>query len=553
MESSPVTAALNLPADIAARLGRTVEQRLVVGPLVKYLADLGWSLEQMMFGRQEWLVPKRPSEQTKREKGRVFEGFPVDIAIFDDPTTLGDYRHLVAIIECKGPNEKAGVAQLEAYFVGEPHCRLGVWTNTPEPSAPAAFVYRKRNGAMLVKRRPVSDLPRPGEPIGPEVERIHVTDLILPTEDVLRRTMQDLLDKVVVSDSNVTRREDQLDQLCNLLLLKLESDKEGKANPSKPVFFRPLESDHKTADAIRRRFKSFVDLYPDTFLTEQDRALRLTDATVAAVVDALSGLRLIDLGVATVAVAFQVLRSEALKQGEGQYFTPQQVIEAGVKLMRLKWEDIILDPACGTGGFLVESILEIQRTHPHIGPEDLSRWAQTHIFGIEKDAIGLKLTKAIMQVAGDGSAHCARGDSVRTHLWPQQFPHLVSDFRDGRFSVIVTNPPFGKNLKVSEEDARLSKLEIARAADGTYRELEIGLIFLQRAYDLLRVGGRVGIVLPETYFFSANYRWIFDWLKPRLRPIIVANIPMEAFQGFCRAKTNFYVFEKIDPAEEHST
>ena len=75
--------------------------------------------------------------------------------------------------------------------------------------------------------------------------------------------------------------------------------------------------------------------------------------------------------------------------------------------------------------------------------------------------------------------------------------------------------------------------------------MEIGLLFLQRAYQLLKKGGRVGIVLPETYFFSPNYRFVIDWIKPRLRPIVTANIPMEAFQGFCRAKTNFYVFEKV--------
>ncbi len=121
-------------------------------------------------------------------------------------------------------------------------------------------------------------------------------------------------------------------------------------------------------------------------------------------------------------MAFQVLRSEALKQGEGQYFTPEAVIEAGVRLMQIKWEDIIIDPACGTGGFLVETMLDMQRTHPTMAPEELSRWAQTHIFGIDKDAIGVKLTKAIMQIAGDGSAHVVRGDSVRTHNWTKIFP-----------------------------------------------------------------------------------------------------------------------------------
>ena len=55
----------------------------------------------------------------------------------------------------------------------------------------------------------------------------------------------------------------------------------------------------------------------------------------------------------------------------------------------------------------------------------------------------------------------------------------------------------------------------------------------------------MGIVLPETYFFSSNYSFLLEWIRPRLQPLVVANIPMEAWQGFCRAKTNFYVFKKI--------
>lgn len=199
------------------------------------------------------------------------------------------------------------------------------------------------------------------------------------------------------------------------------------------------------------------------FVTEQDRTLRLSNDIIAACVEELAGLRLIDPGVSSISLAFQVLRSEALKQGEGQYFTPQAVIEAGVRLMNIGFQDIVLDPACGTGGFLVQSILEMQRTHPTMSAQELSRWAQTHIFGVEKDAIDVKLTKAIMQIAGDGSAHCVRGDSIRVHKWARGFPHLNhANFKNGRFSVIVTNPPFGQNLKVTAEDSRLSSLEIAK-------------------------------------------------------------------------------------------
>ena len=531
---------------IYKRLKDTSEQQTVVGPLVSYLVDSGWHLEQIVYGRKEWSIPKSPSEATRREKGQSYSGVPVDIAVFDDPGHVGDPRHLLFIIECKQPTEEAGIAQLESYYVGEPHCILGIWANDPTPSAKAVFLYRSPDGRPVRKRQNVADFPQPGDPIRPELQRLCFEDLMAPTEQVLKKTMEDLLDKVVIGDSNVTRREEQLDQLCNLLLLKLESDKQAKSEPNSPVFFRLLESPAKTAMAQRNRYNNFVALYPEVFLTDQDKSFRFTDETIAACVEELSGLKLIDLGVSTISLAFQVLRSEALKQGEGQYFTPQAVIEAGVRLMRVQFDDILLDPACGTGGFLVETMLDLQRSHPSMSPLELSRWSQTHIYGIDKDAIGVKLTKAVMQIAGDGSAHCVRGDSIRTNNWSRDFPHLQHPlFKDGRFTVIVTNPPFGQNLKVSAADSRLAGFELAKRGGENYTDLEVGLLFLERSYQLLRAGGRLGIVLPETYFFSTAYAFLFNWLKPRFRPIVVANIPMEAFQGFCRAKTNFYVFEKI--------
>lgn len=530
---------------IAAKLKSTREQREVVGPLVQLLVSMGWQLEQLEFGKKEWQVPRSPSEATKRERGHSFKGFPCDVAIFDSPERRGAPQHLLAIVETKAPDETAGIDQLESYMGLEPHTKVGVWANDADTSSPVVFVYRSKGGNLVRRNRLLSDLPRPGEPIGVEQKRLTFDDLTEPSELAIRRTFEDLLDRAVVNDSNVTRREEQLDQLCNLLLLKLHSDRRAKLRREEPPLFRPLESSTRTAEEIRREFSRFVSIYPDTFTTAQDRELRLANGTIHDCVERLAPYRLIDMGVSVLSMAFQVLRTAALRQEEGQYFTPQPVIEAGIRLLDIDLNDLVIDPACGTGGFLVAALIEMQRKYPGAGAE-ISRWAQTNLYGIDKDSIGVKLTKATMQIAGDGSAHCVKGDSVRTYLWASEYPYLNSGtFADGRFDVVVTNPPFGKNLKVSAEDARLAGLDIAAKANGEYRDLEIGLLFLQRAYQLLRSGGRVGIILPETYFFSPQYRFLFDWLKGRLQPMIVANVPMEAFQKFCRAKTNFYVFEKV--------
>lgn len=520
------------------------EQQLVVGPIVERLISNGWELDQIIFGKNEWKVPKTPSEASKREQGVSFDYFPVDIAVFDSVATCGDYRHLLFVIECKKPNLDVGLQQLETYLGLEPHVKLGIWANNADASATTLFVYKSAKGLSYPQKRTVKDLPLMGTSFTPDSVILKFSDLVIPTKDTLYRAFTELLDKVVAQDGNVTRREEQLDQLCNLILLKLDSDKQGKIDSDREVYFRTFATENGTAKYIKDKFDNFIEVYPDIFVSKSDQELRFDDATIHDVVERLSKYNLIDIGADTVSIAFQVLRSAALKQEEGQYFTPKQVIQAAVKMMDVTLDDIIIDPACGTGGFLIQSLIEMKERYPN-EEKEISRWAQLHIYGIDKDAIGIKLTKAIMQILNDGSAHCVRGDSVLTHTWKVKYPHLLSNqFKNGRFTKVFTNPPFGAPLKIKYSDAKKSGLSIADSID-TGKDIELGLAMFNRCYDLLREGGRICIVLPETYFFSPSYKYVREWVKERMKPICVANVPMDAFQGFCRAKTNLYIFEKL--------
>lgn len=521
------------------------EQELVVGPLVERLVSNGWKIEQIVYGKNEWKVPKTPSEASKREKGTSFDYFPVDIAVFESPETCGDYRHLLFLIECKQPNIDVGLQQLETYLSLEPHVKLGIWANNPDISSDTLFVYKDAKRLSFPKKKTVKDIPLIGAPISPTSVNLTFNDLVIPTKDTLYKTFSELLDKVVAQDGNVTRREEQLDQLCNIILLKLDSDKQGKIDPKNEVYFRVFATESGTGDYIKEKFSTFTDIYPDIFITQSDQEIRFDNATIHDIVEKISKFNFIDIGADTVSIAFQVLRSAALKQEEGQYFTPKQVIQAAMKLMDLNLNDIIIDPACGTGGFLIQALIELKELYPN-QEREISRWAQLHLHGIDKDAIGIKLTKAIMQILGDGSAHCVRGDSVLTHTWESKYPHLLTNsFKNGRFTKVFTNPPFGAPLKIKYKDAKKSGLSITEYVD-TGKDIELGLAMFNRCYDLLKDKGRLCIVLPETYFFSPSYKFVRDWVKDRLKPICVANVPMDAFQGFCRAKTNLYIFEKID-------
>lgn len=495
--------------------------------------------------KNEWKIPKTPSEASKREKGNSFEYFPVDIAVFDSVENCGDYRHLLFIIECKQPKEDVGLQQLETYLSLEPHVKLGIWANNADPSANSLFVYKNEKGIQTPKHKKIYNLPLVGSPISPEsiVPTFH--DLIIPSKDILYKTFSDLLDKIVAQDGNVTRSEEQLDQLCNLVLLKLDSDKTGKIDAKNPLYFRPFATEQLTAEFIKSKFEDFINIYPDIFVSKSDQEIRFDDSTIHRIVEILSPYNLIDIGADTVSIAFQVLRSAALKQEEGQYFTPKQVIQAALRLLEVNLDDIIMDPACGTGGFLIQALIDMKERYPN-QEKEISRWAQLHIYGIDKDAIGIKLTKAVMQILNDGSAHCVRGDSVLTHTWKNKFPHLLSNqFKDSRFTKIFTNPPFGSNLKIKYSDAKKSSLSILQYAEQG-KDIELGLLMFNRCVDLLKDGGKLCIVLPETYFFSPSYKYVREWANDRLKPLCVANVPMDAFQGFCRAKTNLYVFEKLN-------
>ena len=260
-------------------------------------------------------------------------------------------------------------------------------------------------------------------------------------------------------------------------------------------------------------------------------------------------MKLMDTPVDVVSQAFQVFRAANLKSGEGQYFTPSQIVQAAVQFVDVAYEDRIVDPACGTGGFLLETFKVLRAKYPDLPDADLRTWAHSHLYGVDQDDINVKLTKAIMAILGDGSANVHAGDSLRSFRWDRDYPSLTRALEDDSFTCVITNPPFGERLKVTAQDARRSGFTISSAAArrgaGNHVDLEIGLIFLERCFKLLMRGGRLGIVLPETYFFSKKYEWLGEWLEGRLLLRGMLNVPMESFQGFCRAKTNFYVFEKV--------
>ncbi|GAB3597335.1 putative type I restriction enzymeP M protein (plasmid) [Corynebacterium faecale] len=511
-------------------------------PIVAALEVAGWSKSQLQW-QPEWRVPKSPSESQKRENGRSFDGWPVDLVLFQDTDQANDWQNVLGIFEFKAPDQNTGLSQLEIYLLREPRARFGVWTN----GTSSAMLYKLPDGTFKTVLHKEVVLPSPDDDFElATTKAITFNDLVEPSEQELKASFEALLDVVVARDSVATRSEMHLDQLCNLLLLKLESDTNASLRPAHPVAFQLRSDEGATAAHIRSEFDQMVTQREEVFRDEHGTALMLDDHTIKEVVFAWSGWNLLEMKAEAVSSAFQVFRRANLKAGEGQYYTPARIIRSAVKLMDLQPADKIIDPACGTGGFLVEAFRQMSSTVSN--EARLRTWAHRNVYGVDKDSINVKLTRAMMMVMGDGSAHVHIGDSLREDRWVKDYPHMPAAMRDETFTVVMTNPPFGENLKITARDCEANKYSISLASGKgkTYKDIEIGLVFLERAYRLLKAGGRLAIILPETYFFSPSYTYFWEWMDERFIRRGEFNIPMEAFQGFCRAKTNLYVLEKKD-------
>lgn len=521
--------------------------------LIELLESRGWSIDMMMIN-PEYRVPKSPSEASKREKNsRTWKGFPVDLAVFDSIRNVGDPAHIVMIAETKKPGVHEGLSQLETYMSLEPTAKIGIWMSGSD----MRVLIRNLDGSLNDDQDNV--VPYYGDSLTASKDKPLTWNTMVDVDEAtsLKDVFSSLLNKVVSQDTKVTRPEERVDNLCNVLLAKIFSDKIAKITPDDPVQFRPYGTVSATGKKVREAFQKLKNTHRDLFAGSSDQ-INFDDSTLENCVVGLARFRLYGLSGELASAAFQVFREDNLKAGDGQYFTPREVMTNMIRLLEIRPDDIVLDPACGTGGFLFQAYVSLKERYPRMEEKDAISWANRNLYGVDKDRINVKLTKTLMLTIGDGSTNTFHGDSLRTHLWGSEFPLLVTALTEGKFSVIATNPPFGKNLKLSAEDGRKSGYTVSKIdlrdgegketsldEDGKkYMERELGIAFVEQCYKLLSPSGRLGILLPETYFFSPSYIWFQKWIYSHFHLRAVINVPMEAFQGFCRAKTNIYLFEK---------
>ena len=220
-----------------------------------------------------------------------------------------------------------------------------------------------------------------------------------------------------------------------------------------------------------------------------------------------------------VADAFEIFIGHALKGGQGQFFTPRNVVKMIVDILQPTENDKIIDPACGSGGFLIESLKyvweDIERNYSEldwsavdIGKKKIEV-ATNNFRGLDKDYFLSKVAKAYMNLIGDGTTGIFCEDSLEN---PKNWsPETNTKIKLGRFDILITNPPFGSKIPVTGE-AKLKEFEVGYKwqkdkKSGKWHKTtklkkreEPQVLFIERCFDLLKDGGKMAMVLPKWNF-----------------------------------------------------
>ena len=502
----------------------------------KLVEELGYSKAQIQTIPQ-FRVKTSPSGQEK---------YPVDITVFRD--TKKDYDNVYMLVECKQPNRKDGRKQLDIYLNLVPSVELGVWFNGRE------HLYLWKIQDPKTKRwlwKEIPELPKKGQRVQ-DIGLYKRKDLKKPKN--LKQIFDDIRNHLAGMTTGITRDEAIAQEIINLLFCKIYD--EINTPLDEQVKFRAGidETPEEVKERIVNLFNEVLEEYDDVF-DEGDR-IKLDAESLVYVVGELQRFAITEAERDAIGDAFEVFIGPALRGTEGQFFTPRNVVKMAIEMLDPQIGEYIIDPACGSGGFLIVALeyvwkkLDEEANKKGWSKEYLAgkrkELASKFIAGIDKDSFLAKVTKAYMAIIGDGRG----GIFCENSLVPLEEWNLKTrqKIELEKFDVLVTNPPFG--VKIPVRGGRILqqyelgfKWKLNKETKRWERTNKLQdtqppqILFIERCLQLLKSNGRMGIVLPEGILGNIEDGYIREFILGKADILAVVDLPSETFQPNTATKT----------------
>jgi type I restriction enzyme M protein len=537
---------------------QNIEKRLVL--------ELGYLPEQI-----EVEYPIKQGSKTVR----------VDLAIFRE----GDQHNqenIWIVIECKKDSvtpsaSKDGVEQLRSYMAACDNSEWGMWTNGKKKT-----VLRRIRTEEGIEYEEPNDIPFKDGDIE-EVDR--------PTRDVLKNAVGDNLlfsfkichDHIYVTDG--LQKQPAFFELLKIIFCKIYDER----NIQNPLEFYATAQEKKSNDGrltvfnrISKIFDAVKKQYPAIF--DANDEIKLQPRSLAYIIGELQRYSFLSTNIDVKGKAYEELVGANLRGDRGEFFTPRNVQKMTIRMLDPKVTDKILDQSCGTGGFLVIAMNEvIEKLKKQIKKqsgkvseksgvwsdalnESIKRTAQKNFFGIDINPDLVKATKMNMVMNNDGSGNIFRQDSLlHPHQWEDGFrkqfakaldvdPKSLRNAKDlAHFDLIATNPPFGSKLPIKDQET-LKQYQLGHV----WREAETGweptdqlqtsappeILFIERCWQFLKPGGRMGIVLPDAILGAPGLLYVRYWMIKHCRIVASVDLHPDTFQPHNGTQTSVLILQK---------
>jgi len=492
--------------------------------------------------RQLWLVKltqeyRYPLDRIEVEKsvqfGTEIREKSADVVLYKE-----DKITPYIIFELKQPNAKKAEEQLKSYLSAE-GAEGGVWSNGIQKF----ILYRPYPKEYITT---LSDIPNVNQTWDDLFEEKRTYDELQEKFDlsfVISR-----LEEMVLAQAGVNVFE----EVFKLIYAKLyDEDQARNFRAKREVHFRQYKEPKKTYTVINDElFKGAIKEWEDIFnpLSKID----LTPEQLQICVPFLEQVKFFGSGREELEIidrAFEHLIAEVSKGQKGQYFTPRNVIKMCVKMLNPQKDEHIVDPACGSGGFLLHTMYWVwDNDLKSTSLTAKQKYANRYLYGIDFDDNMRRISQALMLIAGDGRHNIFKRNSLDGRDWIGEqaeearalLKSLLKHFENSKqdeenrktyrylnFDILMTNPPFAGEIT---DSGLLRQYEFGKKNGKLKQKVERHLLFIERSLDALKSGGRMAIVLPQGVYNNTNMEWLRSWLFEKARILAVVGLEGKTFK-----------------------
>ena len=569
---------------------------------------------------------KQMGEEVKVTNSQRGQGAArADIVIWRNEEDKRKGKNALIVVECKAENVTIRQAD---YFQGYNYAawagaKFFVTTNLKETR-----IFKVVEDAMPKKLEEIADIPS-ADMVNDDKK---IKAMLLQTKAFTRDEFSRLLFKC----HNIIRNNDKLspeaafDEISKILFIKIRYERTNSGTQifSKEEFLKQK----KMYDAVKSKespdyyqflFNKTKEDFAKDHLFDENETIKIRENSFEQIVKELQVYNLSTTSDDVKGIAFEQFLGRTFRGELGQFFTPRTIVDFMVSVLDPQEGEYICDPCCGSGGFLIrafEYVREHIENEVEVRKEDVKKSLFTDdysklpkkeqekidqkvidafskmnyeldinnpmgrlrslsfdcIYGTDANPRMARTAKMNMIMHGDGHGGVHHHDGLLN----------VNGIWEGRFDVILTNPPFGaridKELKITEAD-RFTDIEKIKAYEKRYGKenydnalkqvndhinqpildlFQIGkfsglteVLFIERCLNLLKPGGRMGIVLPEGVLNNTNLQKVRDFVESKAKILLIVSIPQDVFMAAgATVKPSLLFFKKFteDEAEEYN-